>query len=171
MKKLSWIILAIIGFQLIPKQASAGSLSYLGQNHLPRGMRNNNPGNIEKTPAGLQRWLGEIDSMDSRFAQFEAYKYGVRAMLKLLNNYMTNYNLRTVRGIINRYAPPSDNPGGGTANYINQVSSALNVNPDTLLSITPNNLKKLVVTMSRHENGMEAVTFEYANQVWNEFFG
>ncbi|MEJ0071170.1 MAG: hypothetical protein WDO24_23255 [Pseudomonadota bacterium] len=41
--------------------------------------------------------------------------------------------LRTVRAIIGRYAPPSENP---TANYIAHVAAALGVKPDTALDLS-----------------------------------
>ena len=57
----------------------------------PRGLRNNNPLNIEKTKGG-NPWRGEIvPSKDSRFAQFTTMAYGYRAAFKLLNNYQRNY--------------------------------------------------------------------------------
>ena len=61
-----------------------------------RGLRNNNPLNIEKTK-GRTPWQGEIvPSKDNRFAQFTTMAYGYRAAFKLLNNYQRNYGLVVV---------------------------------------------------------------------------
>ena len=75
----------------------------------PRGLRNNNPLNIEKTKGG-NPWQGEIvPSKDSRFAQFTSMAYGYRAAFKLLNNYQRNYGLDTIRKMISRWAPSNEN--------------------------------------------------------------
>ena len=52
---------------------------------LPRGLRNNNPGNIRNS----QRtdWQGEVDESaknDNSFEEFETIAYGYRALIKLL---------------------------------------------------------------------------------------
>ena len=64
---------------------------------MTRGLRNNNPLNIEKTRGG-NPWQGEVvPSKDKRFAQFTTVAYGYRAAFKLLNNYQRNYGLDTIR--------------------------------------------------------------------------
>lgn len=52
----------------------------------PRGIRNNNPGNIKKTS---DKWegLNADQSKDDTFCQFSDAKYGIRAMAKLLYKY------------------------------------------------------------------------------------
>ncbi|BDU41050.1 hypothetical protein [Vibrio nigripulchritudo] len=57
----------------------------------PCGIRNNNQW-TEQTSVEL---LG-------RFATFSHMKYGIRADVKLIKNYMTRYSLITVFDIINR---------------------------------------------------------------------
>lgn len=93
---------------------------------LPRGYRNHNPGNIDRT---AERWIGmsKDQSADSRFAVFDSPEYGIRALMRLLITYQDRHNLRSVRGIINRWAPPVENNTGA---YVNKVAGALGVGPD-----------------------------------------
>tara|TARA_R100000315_G_scaffold37273_1_gene15659 strand:- start:16346 stop:16741 length:396 start_codon:yes stop_codon:yes gene_type:complete len=85
---------------------------------MSRGIRNNNPGNIRH---GID-WdgLDEDQSKDEEFSQFSTPEYGIRAMFKILKTYDNKYNLNTIEGIINRWAPPIEND---TESYIDFVSS------------------------------------------------
>ncbi|CAL9980901.1 endolysin [Vibrio phage D526] len=115
-----------------------------------RGLRNNNPGNIRRTP---DKWRGlSVTQTDSAFFQFTDAKYGIRAMAKLLKNYQTRYGLRTVKDIINRWAPPVEN---NTSSYVSHVAKVLGVGVTE--SIDLNNtetLTKLVKAVIKHENGI-----------------
>ena len=54
----------------------------------PRGLRNNNPGNIRNSDA--TDWQGEIPAskkQDNSFEEFEDMAHGYRALIKLLQNY------------------------------------------------------------------------------------
>ena len=83
---------------------------------LPRGLRNNNPGNIRNSKT---KYLGEVQpSQDSAFKQFQSIDYGYRAMFVLIEHYYKARGLKTIRQIINRYAPASEN---NTEAYIQQV--------------------------------------------------
>ena len=59
-------------------------------NSLPRGLRNNNPGNIRRNSDAFQ---GEKTSSDREFKQFKLMAYGYRAIFKILSNYYRNYKL------------------------------------------------------------------------------
>ena len=51
----------------------------------PRGVRNNNPGNIRNSERN--DWTGEVskaDKKDNSFEEFKDIPHGVRAMMKLL---------------------------------------------------------------------------------------
>lgn len=71
----------------------------------PRGVRNNNPGNIEWSV--LNPWQGQTGS-DGRFSVFSAPVYGVRAMFKLLDRYIREYRLDTIAKIGSRWAPAAE---------------------------------------------------------------
>lgn len=122
----------------------------------PRGLRNNNPLNIEKTKGG-NPWQGEIvPSADSRFAQFKSMAYGYRAAFKLLNNYQRNYGLNTIREMITRWAPPKEKTNNTEA-YIKAVSERSGTPPD--VHITTRNrdvMVPIVAAMSFVENQAEA---------------
>jgi hypothetical protein len=114
----------------------------------PRGERNNNPGNIRLSAT---RWQGQVDGTDPAFVTFDTPESGIRALAKLLKNYQTIHGLRTVRGIINRYAPPSEN---NTSAYVAAVSAALGVSPDAAIDLNnAGTLQQLVAAVITHENG------------------
>lgn len=113
-----------------------------------RGIRNDNPGNIERNKT---KWLGMRPiQTDSRYIQFENAEYGIRALYKTLLTYRNNYGLNTVRGIITRWAPPNEND---TASYIAGVSKALKVKPDTPLT-TSTQYMNLIKAIVRQENSV-----------------
>lgn len=113
----------------------------------PRGIRNNNPGNLRHG----QPWLGLADEQsDKDFCTFKEMRYGIRALIKLLLTYRTKYSLITVRGVINRWAPPSEND---TSAYITAVARALNVGPDDELPLTRDTYLALAKAIAAHENG------------------
>lgn len=121
---------------------------------LPRGLRNNNPLNIEKTKGG-NPWQGEIvPSKDSRFAQFTSIAYGYRAAFKLLDNYQRNYGVDTIRKMISRWAPSNENH---TEAYVKTVSDRSGVPADGRITTTNHDVMvPVVAAMSFVENGIEA---------------
>lgn len=117
-----------------------------------RGLRNNNPGNIRKSG---DAWQGlAAQQTDPAFFQFTDAKYGVRALAKILLNYERKYGLRSVRELINRWAPPIEN---NTSSYVASVARALNVTADEAL-IVYNRLPDLAAAIIRHENGSNPYT-------------
>lgn len=113
-----------------------------------RGIRNNNPGNIRHSST---KWQGQSATQtDSAFVQFVTPEYGIRALSKVLDTYSAKYGLNTVRGIINRYAPPSENITGA---YVSAVAGALGVSPDQVIDVKGSKAK-LVAAIIKHENGL-----------------
>lgn len=119
---------------------------------MSRGLRNNNPGNIRKSPTV---WQGEkTPSTDAAFKQFTGMAYGYRAMLKLLQNYSRLNGCRTIRQMINRWAPPSENH---TDNYIRAVCNGAGIPADAPVNINDRNLMcRIAAAMSQVENGVPA---------------
>lgn len=75
---------------------------------LPRGIRNNNPSNIEHQPSN--KWQGLADPpSDGRFCVFTSEVWGLRALAILLIKYYDKYDCNTAEKIIHRWAPPSEN--------------------------------------------------------------
>lgn len=93
----------------------------------PRGLRNNNPLNIENNPTSA--WLGQKGA-DKRFCIFENIKYGYRAACRIMLVYRNKYNLVSVRQIISRWAPENENH---TEAYINRVCKMMDVEPSFVL--------------------------------------
>lgn len=83
----------------------------------PRGIRNNNPGNIKYNPAN--QWQGQVGS-DGTFCKFDTMENGLRAMFVLLRNYCQLYNLCTIAQIASRWAPAGAN---NPATYGQSVSN------------------------------------------------
>jgi len=117
-----------------------------------RGIRNNNPGNIERN---YIKWDGmaEDQSGDDRFIIFESPEWGIRAMVKILINYEKIHGLDCIGGIIERWAPSSEND---TESYIHSVCMALNSGPYEPLNMSdPETLATLAKAIIRHENGSQ----------------
>lgn len=118
-----------------------------------RGLRNNNPGNIDK---GRDSWDGlDPSGSDPRFCTFTSMAYGCRALIRTLMTYHTKYGLVTVEEIINRWAPPVEN---NTKAYVNHVCQRLGVEPDHPLGFdgNPQVYLHLARAIAYHENGAAA---------------
>ncbi|MGN0049292.1 MAG: structural protein P5 [Bacteroides sp.] len=125
----------------------------MGDKKLPRGLRNNNPGNIR---ISRTVWAGQVfPGTDRSFCQFETMAHGYRAMLMTLRNYRRKHGCRTIADFVRRWAPPMEND---TAAYIRRVCRDLQV-PD---SYEPDiddrcTMCAMAAAMSKVENGCEAV--------------
>lgn len=129
----------------------------------PRGVRNNNPGNIEMTKT---LWKGEIphhQNTDGRFKQFYSYTYGVRAAIINLKSYY-NKGYRTIRQIISRWAPPNENK---TERYIQNVVRSSGIPDNTPIVFNKQTIKKLVKAIIMQENGKLYITDEDFDKAWN----
>lgn len=128
----------------------------------PRGLRNNNPGNIR---INSDMFRGEVrPSRDKSFKQFESVVYGYRAMFKILQNYHTRYALTTIRQMITRWAPEKEN---NTAAYIEAVSDYAGISADDPININDREqMIRIVAGMSKVENGVGAVMTDVV-QGWN----
>ncbi len=133
---------------LIPMAAVAALLilQTKGDSNMPRGIRNNNPGNIEDngTP-----WRGRLGN-DGRFIKFDTPENGIRAMARILNTYRFTHGLTTVEQIINRWAPPVENDTGA---YIAHAAQAVGVSPTQ--TINDANIPALIKVIIKHENGVQ----------------
>lgn len=121
-----------------------------------RGLRNNNPGNIRKSSTA---WQGMAPQQtDSAFVQFVAPEWGIRAMGKILQNYMAR-GLTSIQDIISTWAPPTEND---TQAYINAVSGDTGIMPGSI--VTQADLPALVSAIIRHENGTNPYPPELVQQ-------
>ncbi len=115
-----------------------------------RGIRNNNPGNLEYSKTNP--WVGQTGD-DGRFAKFETPEHGIRALGRNLMSYQRQ-GIDTVSEIINRWAPPTDK--NDTMSYIKAVCEQLGVSADEPLDASnPDTLKALCAAIIHHENGSQ----------------
>jgi hypothetical protein len=123
-----------------------------------RGYRNRNPGNIDHNPAN--KWQGlDVPPIEpvppgggrARFCRFVSHEFGIRALATLLITYQDRHKLRTVRGIINRWAPGNEND---TDAYVQAVARKIGVADDEVLDLqTYPHLRPLVEAIISHELG------------------
>jgi hypothetical protein len=123
---------------------------------LSRGIRNNNPGNVDYHPSS-DPWLGLANPpTDGRFCVFDTPEHGIRVMAKLLLAYQTFHDCKSIRDIIDRWAPPVEND---TSDYIDHVAHMVGVSPDSLIDAhRPSVMTELVRAIITHENGEQPYT-------------
>lgn len=138
--------LGFLVLQLKKRNNSSNSMD----KKLPRGYRNNNPLNIRINPNN--NWLGKVaNNTDGVFEQFVSMEYGYRAALRLIQNYITQYDLNTVGQIIGRWAPENEND---TAGYISRVCNITGWLPTKVINPTSmQDMCDLVYAMAIVENG------------------
>ncbi|MFK9098241.1 structural protein P5 [Pseudomonas guariconensis] len=126
-----------------------------------RGVRNNNPGNIDFNPRN--DWVGqlglELGASKPRFARFDSPENGIRALGKLLIAYrgkdgmpgVGGKGIDTVLETINRWAPSNEND---TKAYALAVAKRLGVGTTNPINIKdPTTLRVFVESIIIHENG------------------
>lgn len=151
------VLLILIGIDRYKKMklgrsTAVESISYLGDPVLPRGIRNNNPGNLVRSGIAWDGKIPHSQSTDAQFEQFYYYWQGVRAMIKDIINDITTDGTNTIRMLIYRYAPPMENH---TEQYIDFVSDRSGISPDDILAINPDQLYPVISAMAEFENGEE----------------
>lgn len=117
---------------------------------MARGYRNCNPGNIRNSSV---RYLGEKESTDIAYKQFESMAWGFRAMFVLLDTYRVRYGLKTLQQMIERYAPPSENDTTGYVSYITRRTRIADIS--TVDTHSEKQMIPLVTAMAVMENGTE----------------
>lgn len=126
---------------------------------VPRGIRNCNPGNIDRKPG--VKWQGQMDdqSGDPRFVVFQSASWGIRAIARILLVYQTARLARdgtpidTIREIIERWAPPVENK---TSAYVTHVSKLTGIAPDARIDVSDyDTMRAMVAAIITHENGIQ----------------
>lgn len=122
-----------------------GSIVEQPADNAPRGIRNNNPGNIR---AGkFSESMGAVGSDDKGFAIFADMQTGMQATMALLKSYASR-GFDTIRKVISRWAPGSEND---TQAYIADVAKKLGISPDQVLN--GGQMGGLSQAIFAHENG------------------
>ena len=121
----------------------------------PRNVRNNNPLNIRAN--GIE-WNGSVGD-DGEFVKFESPEMGFRAAYKTLMTYRNHHGLDTIDGIINRWAPSSENH---TESYVAYIREKLGIQPKLI------NFWDDTVPMERYpELILHMANFEGAKSAFN----
>lgn len=88
---------------------------------------------------------------DKQFCEFTSMIWGFRAAFKLLSIYYNKHKCVTIRQIISRWAPPSEN---NTSRYIQEVCKRAQIDPDVMLPKLSDNKNlwvSIVLAMARVE--------------------
>jgi len=129
-----------------------------------RGIRNNNPGNIDFNQTAFDRdpWLGEVGLENLTFPRFTTFATpvdGIRALCKILLTYHHKRKaadgsvIDTVQEIIDRWAPPVEND---TDAYVNHVRELLDVETGEEIDVDDfDTLVILAKSIIKHENGVQ----------------
>lgn len=119
-----------------------------GYKSAPRGIRNNNPGNLNFVgQEGATREGGE----GGRFAVFESMQHGVAALYKQLQLYFKR-GINTLSSIVKTYAPASDN--NNVDAYISALTKATGKGANEVLNSGDTaTMARLMKGIVDHENG------------------
>lgn len=118
-----------------------------------RGIRNNNPGNLRP---GTSPWRGQIGE-EGGYCIFDTPENGIRALALQLVIYQDKHKCKTVRDIIERWAPPEDN--NDTEAYIAAVADWLGVIDEQPIDLHDElRLATLTRAIIQHENGSDPYT-------------
>ncbi|MEI7410053.1 hypothetical protein [Pectobacterium aroidearum] len=114
----------------------------------PRGIRNNNPGNLNYVGQnGATKEGGE----GGRFAVFESMQHGIAALYKQLQIYFKR-GVNTLSAIVNKYAPAGDN--NNVDAYISALSKATGKGANDIIDAgDTQTIARLMQGIVDHENG------------------
>lgn len=132
---------------------AAASLGYSIGVYVPKGLRNNNPGNLRYV-ASVQ-WNGQVGDDGTGYAVFDTPEHGVRALGHQLQTYASR-GLTSVAEIVSTYAPSNEND---TQSYIDDVASRIGVDANQPLDVY-SVLPQLAAAMIRHEQGVQPYSME-----------
>ncbi|WP_047236643.1 hypothetical protein [Chromobacterium subtsugae] len=134
-----------------PQQAqSAPAAAAAGGQQLPRGIRNNNPGNLNFAHQAQATRETRPDGTKGRFAAFPDAQTGLNALSRQLQLYSAK-GLKSVSQMIEKFAPKEEN---NTKAYIAKVSKALGVTKtDSLNMSDPTVVRTMMDAIIKVENG------------------
>lgn len=174
-KNAAWLLalVALFGLPALAKAGNGednvpgadGTLPKAKDCRLPRGIRNNNPGNIRVSNAN---YLGKIPlaqntdyncttrQVEKKYEQFVSYAHGVRALVQLLiSDIYYRQGAFSVQEILMKY--PTSTSTDQVA-YIISVAKQMGVPAQEALASTENNIRALAKAIARFENGRDAIT-------------
>jgi len=113
----------------------------------PRGIRNNNPGNIEWIENQAARWRGMV-GRDGRYGIFDSAANGVRAIGGELRASIRKG--QTLEGAIYEWAPPGEND---TESYLEHIEAETGFS--RAQHLTASMIPAVAEQIIRHENGQQ----------------
>lgn len=144
------------GFPITGGTPGTDTESFLGCS-CPRGVRNNNPGNIKfftsndwrgKVPESQNTDTKSLVTLKPTFEQFISFAYGVRALIKIIKVSYIPSGRNTLNSIINSFAPDGGSP------YLNYLVSKVGIPANQVISENDDTkIKKIVQAIARFENG------------------
>lgn len=137
----------------------------------PLGIRNNNPLNIRFN--AYNHWQGMEPVPEKGFCKFTTRIWGYVAAIRLMWTYGKRYNIRTVNGIISRWAPASEN---NTRGYVQRVchETGLGGNETLLFGVREYKDKaiRFILAMARVEcANHRSLNKEEIEEAWDYVFG
>ena len=161
-------VLLIVGVIFLATKKTSGQMSFSKSGD--KGIRNNNPGNIRISNAN---WKGKVplsENTDGQFEQFTDMKWGARAMVDLLKNYIEDDGANTISKIITRYAPAKDS--NNTAGYIAYVQKETGYGNSVISTQYPDAVASVAAVMSWVENGKDdalkaGLTPQFFRSAWD----
>jgi hypothetical protein len=131
-----------------PTQSAASNLLG-GLNSQSRGIRNNNPGNLEAND-----WTSSLpgyQGSDGRFAKFATPEQGLDALDRNLQSY-AKLGINTPAGIAGRWAPTGEND---SESYGMAIARDLGIKPTDKIDMSDVGMRnKIAGTIARIENGL-----------------
>jgi len=135
-------------------------LEHVFNGNVPLGIRNNNPMNVRETAID---WLGELPHDGDGYEDFDHAGNGIRAGARVLLNYFRQHGIRTIEGIIMRWAPPSDN--NPTGSYIEFVAKRMGAPQNAPLDMeNVGVIAALAEAIIEFENGKQPYTRAYIRE-------
>lgn len=112
-----------------------------------RGIRNNNPTNLED--AGI-KWQGMVGT-DGPYCVFDTMENGIRAAALNLRNYWRLHGINTVDGIVRRWSATDQDA------YVSHVSGWIGVDAQEALDMEDAGVRtQILQAMTRQEEGLPA---------------
>jgi len=119
-----------------------------------RGLRNNNPLNIELTSPPTA-WQGAVTpNTDGTFVQFSSMPYGVRAAYKIFSNYYAQ-GYQTITALISELE--GNDPSNPIQNYITSVANSMGIDPNATVDLTTQ-MPTLLTAAFTFESGFNPVS-------------
>lgn len=131
---------------------------------MTRGQRNNNPLNIRRT---ADHWLGMcLTQKDPSFVCFVDVEFGIRAAIKIILRYITHYKCDSLRKIVTRWAPPSEN---ATERYIEYVAARAGVKADETITASDQQTIILIVCAMAYYESLMVIEPSRVKEVWQKY--